>query len=119
MDAPATISARTATLEILYRIFEAHDLEPEWFGPDGGPLGLAVQWEVAYCCVDLSDLGEDDDDEWRYLTLTATETVRASADRKAVRRLVRRVNRRLKLVRASLEGGEVVFDYTAILTGGE
>src|SRR5205823_4872708 len=83
-------------------------------GPEGAPRGLAACWETAYCCVELSDLGADDEDEWRYLTFTATEPVRASADRKAVERFVRRVNRRLKLVRASFDGEEVGFDYTAV-----
>lgn len=80
---------------------------------------MTATWERAYCCVELSELGDDEEDDWRYLTFSAADPVRATADPKAIGRFVRRVNRRLKLVRASFNGEEVVFDYTAILTGGE
>lgn len=119
MDAPPMISARTVTLEIISKIFEANDIDADWNGPEEAPEGLTVQWETAICYVELSELGAADEDEWRYLVFTAPEPVKATADRQAILRFVRRINRKLRLIRASFDGGNVVFDYTAILTGGE
>ncbi len=119
MDAPPTISAGTVTLEILSKIFEDNGIEAQWNGPEEAPEGLTVQWESAFCYVELSGVSSSDEDEWRYLVFTAPEPVRATADRQAILKFVRRVNRKLRLVRASFDGGSVVFDYTAILIGGE
>lgn len=125
METPASISARTVTLEQIASILEADGLKPDWFGPRGVEDGwLAVMWERAYTTIELSELVEDIDpsdpsDEWRYMILSASDEVRASADRRSIGRFIRRVNRRLRVIRASFDGKQVVFDYTAILTGGE
>lgn len=118
MGASKSIPAIGVTLEVLAEIFEEADFEVRRFGsgtPDD-PRGLLVAFEYAWSSVELSEIHEDET-SWRYLTFTAVDTVKSTATRKDITKYVHRVNRRLRLVRASSEGNEVVYDYTVVLVG--
>ena len=120
-SAPATISARTLTLEQIAAIMESHDISVDWYGPNGpDDEWLAVQWERAYADVELSDLCEEGGgDAWRYVTLRVEDGVKEGVAAERVQAFINRVNTSLKVVRASLEEGKVMFDYTVIVTGDD
>jgi hypothetical protein len=118
MGAPMSITAIGVTLDVLAEIFEEAEFEVRRFGsgtPDD-PHGLLVAFEYAWSSVELTEIHEDVT-SWRYLTFTAVDTVKPAAARKDVTKYVHRVNRGLRLVRASSEGNSVVYDYTVVLVG--
>lgn len=115
MASPQSIVATEVTLDTLAQIFAGESFEFQWFTIEGQQEpGLMVVVENVWCTVELSDLLYD---EWRYLTFTVFEEVRETAGEDQILAFVHRVNQGLKMLRAWFNGEDVIFDYTAVLTG--